>query len=174
MISSKYQILFIGAQSRRAAIEAALRQRTLELGIQRNRVVFFDEKSAAKIDLKSPIVAVFFGYNGAKDEDHPLLADCVRNSTPIVSCVKDLTVASSCLPPALRHINAFPLKGDAASLARIVSLLLENLKLLRTERRLFISYRRSETQSIAIQLYERLDAAGFDVFLDTSPVFSRA
>jgi len=44
---------------------------------------------------------------------------------------------------------------------------LEGLGLLRKSRRLFISYRRVETQGIAIQLYELLDRRGFDVFLDT-------
>jgi TIR domain len=36
--------------------------------------------------------------------------------------------------------------------------------------RLFISYRRTETSGVAAQLYEALDAAGFDVFLDTHGV----
>jgi hypothetical protein len=48
--------------------------------------------------------------------------------------------------------------------------LLENFRLLRPDRRLFISYRRAEAQGIAIQLYEKLDALGFDVFLDTRGV----
>ena len=50
---------------------------------------------------------------------------------------------------------------------RVASVLLEGLGLLRKSRRLFISYRRVETQGVAIQLYEQLDASGFDVFLDT-------
>ena len=37
-------------------------------------------------------------------------------------------------------------------------------------RRLFISYRRVESSGVATQLYEALDAAGFDVFLDTQGV----
>ncbi len=48
-----------------------------------------------------------------------------------------------------------------------MSLALENLSLLRTSRRLFISYRRDESTTAAIQLFERLEKAGFDVFLDT-------
>jgi hypothetical protein len=52
----------------------------------------------------------------------------------------------------------------------MVSVAFENFRLLRSERRLFISYRRVESQGIAIQLYEALDALGFDVFLDTHGV----
>ena len=57
-----------------------------------------------------------------------------------------------------------------AGLDRIASVLLEGLGLLRKSRRLFISYRRVETQGIAIQLYEQLDANGFDVFLDSHSI----
>jgi hypothetical protein len=78
--------------------------------------------------------------------------------------------ATARLPPCLRHINALSFDGTEGAFARLISLILENLRLLRAERRLFISYRRAESQSIAIQLYEDLDAAGFDVFLDTRSV----
>src|SRR5580693_1170618 len=49
----------------------------------------------------------------------------------------------------------------------IAARLLEALALLRETRRLFISYRRSESRKVAIQLYEALDEKTFDVFLDT-------
>jgi hypothetical protein len=55
-------------------------------------------------------------------------------------------------------------------LNRLSSVLLEGLGLLRRSRRLFISYRRIETQGIAIQLYEQLDSGGFDVFLDSHSI----
>jgi TIR domain len=48
--------------------------------------------------------------------------------------------------------------------------ILEGFGLLRERRRLFISYRRVETSNVAAQLYEALDIAGFDVFLDTHGV----
>ncbi len=170
MSNSKYQIVFIGAQSRRAAIETAVRKRTSELGILRNQIVCLGEDAVTKVDAKSPVIAVFFGYKNATDGAHPFLATCIQDSTPIISCVRNLATATEELPASLLHINAFQLKKDSGSLERVVALILENLKLLRSERRLFISYRRSEAQSIAIQLYEKLDAAGFDVFLDTRSV----
>jgi hypothetical protein len=77
---------------------------------------------------------------------------------------------SAALPKSIGHINALSSRYTDADWERIVSLVLENLRLLRSERRLFISYKRSESQSIAIQLYEHFDKAGFDVFLDTRSV----
>jgi hypothetical protein len=42
--------------------------------------------------------------------------------------------------------------------------------LLRKRRRLFISYKRTESAMVAQQLYHALDERGFDVFLDTLSV----
>jgi hypothetical protein len=74
-----------------------------------------------------------------------------------------MVFATDPLPSSIRHINAFAL-ADAGAVQRLVTLVLENLRLLRIERRLSISYKRAESQNIAIQLYECFDEAGFDVF----------
>jgi hypothetical protein len=74
------------------------------------------------------------------------------------------------VPADLRPINGMALRPEDPGLERIASVLLEGLGLLRKSRRLFISYRRVETQGIAIQLYEQLDANGFDVFLDSHSI----
>jgi len=91
----------------------------------------------------------------------------VADSVVIVPVVPHLTSASAYVPAIISHINCFQLSDADTELERLVTILLENFQLLRPERRLFISYRRVEAQSVAIQLYEKLDAAGFDVFLDT-------
>jgi hypothetical protein len=140
------------------------------LGIDRGQISIVDEAALATVDPKSPLVVIFVGYNGANDTDHASLPSLLANSTTILPCVSALGDASAALPPCLRHINALSLADGDSSLRRLVSLVLENLRLLRAERRLFISYRRAESQSVAIQLYERLDTAGFDVFLDTRSV----
>lgn len=77
---------------------------------------------------------------------------------------------SEFVPAELRPINGMALRPEDPGLERISSVLLEGLGLLRKSRRLFISYRRVETQGIAIQLYEQLDANGFDVFLDSHSI----
>lgn len=169
-LSSKYQIAFVGGCSRRAEIEACLFSRIKELGVLSSQIKVLEEADVNKADPRSPVVAVLFGRDDVRDADHPCLIKLLRDSVTIIACVGDITKATSQLPPSLQHINAFPLLRGEASVARLVGLILENLKLLRTERRLFISYRRAESQSVAIQLYERLEAAGFDVFLDTRGV----
>jgi len=165
----RYQIGLAGHFSaHRAKLENLLFARTDELGIDRAQIAVLDDLS--KPDPKSPMVVVFFGYNGAKDSDNSAIASLLTHSITILPSVEAGTDVTSALPPSLRHINALSFDGTDAGFARLVSLVLENLRLLRADRRLFISYRRAESQSIAIQLYERLDAAGFDVFLDTRSV----
>lgn len=63
---------------------------------------------------------------------------------------------------------AISLEYDETS--RVVSLILETFRLLRQERRLFISYKRTDSQPFAERLYDALDARGFDVFIDIRSV----
>lgn len=56
------------------------------------------------------------------------------------------------------------------NISKICNLVLEGFELLRKSRKIFISYKRTESSNIAIQLYEALEANNFDVFLDTHSV----
>jgi hypothetical protein len=167
----KYQIALLGRfASHRARFERTFFVKTDELGIDRSHIAIVEERNSGAIDLKAPLVAVFFGYDGADDASHPQLSALLANSNTIITCVDaDSSVAHN-LPASVSHINAFFSRYDDADWERIVSLILENLRLLRSERRLFISYKRSESQSVAVQLYECFGKAGFDVFLDTRSV----
>ncbi len=53
---------------------------------------------------------------------------------------------------------------------KIVNLTLESFGKLRNTRKVFISYRRDQSTSVAIQLYEALEKNNFDVFLDTHSI----
>ena len=72
------------------------------------------------------------------------------------------------IPEALSNQNG--LLFDRTSDVKIVNLALEAFELLRNSRKVFLSYRRSESSSVAIQLYEALERNNFDVFLDTHSI----
>ena len=170
-MTHKYQVLLIGSFSAdRVLLETSLFKQIDDLGLSRNQVVVIEEKDFGQIDPKSPLVALFFGYNGANDKEHPCLVELARDSIPTIPCVSEVSAVKKTLPESLYHINVFPLGNPKIEWQRLVTLILENLRLLRSERRLFISYRRMEAQNVAIQLYEALDRSGFDVFLDTRSV----
>ena len=67
------------------------------------------------------------------------------------------------LPDRIAHLNAAFWPGDGTQAA---TTLLEMLGLVEKERKIFISYRRSETSALAVQLHTALVQHRFDVFLD--------
>ena len=67
----------------------------------------------------------------------------------------------------LKNQNGLPLENN---INRICNLILEGFELLRKNRKIFISYKRSESSNVAIQLYEALERNNFDVFLDTHSI----
>ena len=52
----------------------------------------------------------------------------------------------------------------------LTAILLESVGLLRQQRRVFVSYRRTESRLAALQLHDQLASHGFDVFLDTHDI----
>lgn len=169
-MTSKYQIALIGQfADKRTKLEKLLFTRIDDLGIERSQISILEEREIGIANPKAPLVAVFFGYQKASDANHPCVASLLKDSITIIPCVETTVDISDNLPTSISHINALPISQDT-HFERLATLILENLRLLRSERRLFISYKRSESQSVAIQLYESLDKAGFDVFLDTRSV----
>ncbi len=71
------------------------------------------------------------------------------------------------IPDVIRSLNGLKLENN---LSKISDLILEGFELLRKSRKIFISYRRTESSNVAIQLYEALESNNFDVFLDTHSV----
>jgi hypothetical protein len=72
------------------------------------------------------------------------------------------------IPKTLENQNGIQYKETEDD--RIVNIALESFELLRSTRKVFISYKRNESTSVAIQLFEALEAHNFDVFLDTHSV----
>jgi hypothetical protein len=109
--------------------------------------------------------ALFFGAPGA-----PLgiVAQLLTKAVAVIPIVSDITKAKQELPQELQLFNA--VAYGAAGPARIASALLECAGLLPRQRRLFISYRRTESTVAALQLLEALCSRMFDVFLDTRGV----
>jgi len=71
------------------------------------------------------------------------------------------------IPDELKNQNGLPFDNN---INRICNIVLEGFELLRKNRKIFISYKRSESSNVAIQLYEALERNNFDVFLDTHSI----
>lgn len=168
--TSPYQIIILGAVDDRAddlvkRLETALTQ----VGLPADAVQFLQAADAAARNLTRPTMAVFFGGHSVTS-DSSVVTDLIEDSVVIAPVVTAPENVSAELPPQLRHVNALVWDGSYAGPARLTSLVLETFRLLRRERRLFISYKRTGAQPLADRLYDALDARGFDVFIDVRSV----
>jgi hypothetical protein len=163
-----YQVLFLGADDGiRDRLRARLREGASELGLPADMVDFLDEGEAGGRDRRSPLIAVFFGSRGHA-RDTALLQELLEDSIVIIPLVSSLERVREEVPPRLRHVNA--LETGNSGVGRASTLVLEAFRLLRRDRKLFISYRRADAQPFAERLYNALDARGFDVFIDVRSV----
>jgi hypothetical protein len=167
MAEEPYQLLFLGsADVRRTELQNLIASRTSELGLPVTAVRLIEESNAASVDPGVPLMGIFFGGRG-QVHDRALINDLLEQSIVIAPLVSRLTEVHNELPPQLRGINAI---DEAVGIERVATLVLETFRLLRRERRLFISYRRVDSEPLANRLYDALDARGFDVFIDVRSV----
>ncbi len=163
--------MFLGKLDERLIqIWSALGERLRELGLGVGAISAVPENEAHTLDPWLPTIGIFLGYAGARDDDHPIAKLLIEQSSMIVTAVSSVAAVGREIPQSLRHINAIEMNGTGGNLDRVVSLILEGFRLLRRERRLFISYKRADSRVAANQLYDALDAKGFDVFIDTRTV----
>lgn len=114
----------------------------------------------------TPSVAIFFGGpEGSAVSVSDVLDPSAITVIPVAS--NERSVGAE-IPHALQHLNC--ILYDAQGADRLVATALECLGLLRRQRRIFLSYRRNEARSAALQLFDALSARGYDVFLDTHGV----
>lgn len=169
-IRSPYQLILLGAvEGRGASLRRNVELAIQRLGIPGSAITFLSGVNASVRNVKSPAMAVFFGSPGST-ANTPLVTELIEDSIVIVPVVSDLSQVHAEIPPQLRHVNAIVLGPADEGIARLVTLVLETFRLLRRERRLFISYKRTGSQPLADRLYDALDARGFDVFIDVRSV----
>jgi len=166
---SKYQFITLGAQHTHIdKIKDTFLSRVADLGIDTASVAFIDRDNFPEYKGNSPTACLYFGEVPATadlDELNILFADAAF----IIPVVDSLANFNDAIPTVIRGINGFELNSETR-IEALVGNVMEAMSLLRLSRRLFISYRRVESRSTAIQLYEHLDASGFDVFLDTHSI----
>ena len=174
----KYQLVVLGPngdpQVRECAgrLDNALNLSFAQLGVNFGKflVRVISGASSPDIDRRMPSVAVFFGLGSApvlSPLDTDRMSHLLTDGVLIIPIVSDTEHFSTLVPPQIADLNGVSLEDCGAEFERLAARILEGFGLLRERRRLFISYRRVETSGVAGQLYEFLDAAGFDVFLDT-------
>lgn len=124
-----------------------------------------------KDDLKSymgnqPAFVIYFGSENGIFEDVYEVEKLLKEGNIVLPIFFDSF--GNEIPKILSNQNG--LKYTDVKNDKIVNLVLESFGKLRNTRKVFISYKRDESTSVAIQLYEALEKNNFDVFLDTHSI----
>lgn len=137
------------------------------LRVEINKLRILHNPDVNQIGHDVPTVCLFIGSKAAKRD--PALTDVVAGLSNINTPVVPLLVAGEefdeVIPEALHPINRLEWK-DSHSSAKVTGWLLRLVGLTEKQRRVFVSYRRSDALHMGEQVWEELSKAGFDVFLD--------
>jgi hypothetical protein len=168
---SLYELAILGSATSedRAQLTATLAGMIDDFGLVLGTdVIVHDAASSPSRDKRAAFASVYFG--GHEQSDLDAAREVIRSSAPIIPTVAPAAEFNTHIPDFLQSTNGFRRRNDDPSMTELASVLLECVGLLRRQRRVFVSYRRIESRSAALQLHDLLTARGFDVFLDTHDI----
>jgi hypothetical protein len=170
-MTTKYQLIKLGADTPfYKKVSDTLYHHIAELGLAKESILEIDENNF-KNEYKgnAPTFCLYFGSDSGSFKNIDLLEILIKDANLILPIASDITKFKLQIPKELANVNGFEL-ATSNDIEKLVSSILEGLSLLRLSRRLFISYKRDESTTVAIQLFEQLEKNGFDVFLDTHSI----
>ncbi len=169
---SLYELVILGSPSadERAALEQTLARAVSEVGLSfQVDVMLRDAADLAARDPRAATAACYFVTPHADPADVEAVETIVQAAAPIIPTVAPLGDFTHA-PSVIAASNGLRRRNDDPGLASLAAAMLECVGLLRTQRRVFLSYRRIESRAAALQLHDSLAERGFDVFLDTHDI----
>lgn len=166
----KYQLILIGTLGEFSeGIKKLFFDKVKELKLSKDAfVVIASDNFESYYRGSQPAFAIYFGDESSHFQHLDILQRLICDGTVILPVYFNNEAFHKEIPCNIHGQNG--LLYDATKNEKIVNLALESFELLRSSRKVFVSYRRSESSSIAIQLYETLERSNFDVFLDTHSI----
>ncbi|WMC06297.1 toll/interleukin-1 receptor domain-containing protein [Elizabethkingia anophelis] len=169
----KYQLLILGTDvPEKFQILTKLFEKIKDLGLPKEIIKVIAAENVYKDYLgNQPAFALYFGDKDGNHKHLDITDKLLKDGTmilPIYFGSPDAGAFSKEIPCTLANQNGMQFKDS--ELDRISNIVLESFELLRNTRKIFISYRRNESTSVAIQLYEALESFNYDVFLDTHSI----
>jgi hypothetical protein len=167
-----YQIAIFDAIGGKAArLRTTLEARFRDLKLDpANDAEFLDANGLDSLRPNCVKVGILFSGDASGQGYAPQIQTLLDCPAVVVPAVTSLSAFQSQVPASLYAVNGMELDPADPDLEKAAALLLELMGLLRKRRRIFISYKRTESAIVAQQLYHALDQRGFDVFLDTLSV----
>ncbi len=174
LTQAKYQVLAFGGShdGRTAVLFETLRLRMTELGLSAtDDLVLTEDPDVTRIDTaRTPTASVFFGGVSRPLQVDSAATELRNRGVFVLPVVPDVAKYKSCVPESLFGIHGLAANPGDPRMESIAQRVLEELRLTRDKRLVFISYRRDESSGVAEQLYRAFDERAFDVFLDTHSV----
>jgi len=166
-----YEILVLGSPTlkQQAEIEARIAEAAdaFSLSVPDDVVVRHGAAVSGR-NPKAASVALYFGGDPTVDAQSVDMLEAAK--VPVVPVVVEGTSIAETIPVAIQPINACIVQPDDERLNALAAVALEVVGLLHRQRRIFVSYRRTDARDIAVQLHDELSSRGFDVFLDTHDI----
>lgn len=165
-----YELAILGdaPTALRDAIVAALTERVAELGLELGVTVSLFEGAPQGFRPGGELCAAALCFR-VPDSAGESLRWLVNRNVPIIPVATEAKAFAAEVSPVLASLNGLSL--DCADARALANALLECASLLPRQRRVFLSYRRTESTEAALQLYAALSARLYDVFLDTHGIY---
>ena len=163
----KYQLIFLGDIDNPACntIRERLHERIREMGVLEDMFIdVFASKFHNEYQNKQPSFVYYFGRKDHHNRDEAILTQLMSNGDPIIPLYFTLGGFYNEIPEVIKKMNGKHYQAE--NLDAYVNYALESLRLMRKNRKLFISYRRTDSTRIANQLFDALIRRNYDVFLD--------
>lgn len=165
----EFSILGSASPEQRKCLTETLERMISEFGLVIGaEVQIYEAETLADRNKASAFAAVYFG--GAAPTDIEAASSIFSQSVPIIPVVEKAEQFSAFVPDFLRATNGYCLKKEDVEMEELATIMLECVGLLRRQRRVFVSYRRTESREAALQMHDLLTSRGFDVFLDTHDI----
>lgn len=164
----KYQLILLGNLGKNSNnIKKLFFEKLVELKLPEEAYVVINQNNFVQ-DYKEnqPAFCLYFGYTNGNHNELSFIKKIIIDASPILPIFYNSF--SDEIPEELENYNGQ--KYDDTKDNKIVNLALESFGKLRHSRKVFVSYKREDSTSVAIQLYEALERNNFDVFLDTHSI----
>lgn len=164
----KYQLIILGTTGELSERIVDLFFLELDdLKISKDAFIVINESNFDRdYQANQPAFAIYFGDTNGEFKDVRITGKLLKDANLILPIF--YKSFSDEIPKILENQNGQ--LYDSSKDSKIVNLALESFGKLRHTRKIFISYKREESTSVAIQLYEALERNNFDVFLDTHSI----
>jgi len=145
-----------------------------QLGIDRSFFKIIDRYSFEQYTDANPAFCIYVGNEvDVTFLDEDIIKKLVNDATLLLPIIEeDLSEFNKLVPSSINNYNGLSLLGltEEVAIEKVVNNTLEAFNLLKSKRRAFVSYKRTDSSGVAIQLYEYLEQHNFDVFLDTHSI----